>query len=97
MGAMPILDVRAAHYDRFREAVIIPAGRVEIAIVHSALEDWVNRRLTPDEAVVAAIDEKALIARVANSISAHDDVITITASILNSRSWVLKENDGEDE
>ena len=97
MGAMPSPDVRAARYDRFREAVIMPAGKLEIAVVHNALEHWVNRRLTPDEAVTAAIDEKSLIARVANTLSAHDDVITITASILNSRSWALKENDGEDE
>ena len=97
MPAMPALNVRAAQYDRYREAVVIPAGRFEIAVVHGALEHWVNRRLSPDEAVEAAVDEKALITRVANCLSPHDDVITITASILNSRSWALQDYAGEDE
>ena len=89
MGMLPTLDTRAATYDRFRGAVMVPAGGSHVAVVHEALESYVNRRLTPEEAVEAVIEEKAILTRVANSVAAHDNIITITSGILNSRSWDL--------
>ena len=86
---MPQLNIREAAYDRYRDAVVIPAGRHHVAIAHNALESWFSRSLTPDEAVEAASQEKALLARVANTIAPHDNMITITTGILNSRSWDL--------
>jgi len=95
MGTFPVLDTRSAVYDKYRGAVLIPAGRAQVAIVHEALESWMNRSLTPDEAVEAAIDEKALLARVANTLAEQDDIITITSGILNGRSWEI--SPGEEE
>ena len=93
---MAQLDMREARYDKFRGAVVVPAGANQVAISHEALESWVNRSLSSDEAVEAAALEKALLARVANSITAHDNAITITAGILNSRSWELAPPDEHD-
>ena len=90
MSAFPNLDVRHAAWDKFRDAVIIPAGQNQIAISIEALESCVNRRLTPEEAVEAAVDEKALLAAIANATPAHDNVITITTGIMNSRSWAAE-------
>ena len=95
MKRLAQLDMRDARYDRMREAVVVSAGADEIAITHSALENWYNRRLTPEEALEVAEDEGALLARVANTISAHDNIITITSGILNSRSWDLAPGDEE--
>lgn len=89
MAALPQLDIREAHYDKFRGAVVVPAGANQVAVSREALESWMNRALTDEEAVEAAVSEKALLARVANTVAAHDNVITITTGILNSRSWDL--------
>lgn len=93
MSAFPALDVRHAAWDKFRGAVVIPSGVNQVAVSIEALESWANRRLTPDEAVETAVDEKALLAAVANATPAHDNVITITAGILNGRSWAVEEYD----
>ena len=95
MGTFPVLDTRSASYDKYRGAVMIPAGRAHVAVVHEALESWVNRSLTPDEAVEAAIEEKAVLARVANTLAEQDNIITITSGILNSRSWEIAQGDEE--
>ena len=93
MSAFPSLDVRHASWDKYRGAVVIPSGVNQIAVSIEALESWANKRLTPEEAVETAVDEKALLAAVANATPAHDNVITITAGILNSRSWAVEEYD----
>lgn len=87
MSAFPQLDTRLAAWDKFRGAVVIPSGANQVAISIEALEGWMNRKLSPDEAVEAAVDEKAMLRAVANATPAHDNVITITSGILNSRSW----------
>lgn len=93
MSAFPHLDVRHASWDKFRGAVLIPAGGNQIAISIEALESWANRSLTPDEAIETAVGEKAMLAAVANATPVHDNVITITAGILNSRSWTVEDYD----
>ncbi len=93
MSAFPVLDVRHASWDKFRGAVVIPSGVNQIAVSIEALESWANKRLTPEEAVEAAIGEKALLSAVANATPAHDNVITITAGILNGRSWSIEAYD----
>lgn len=96
MGALPNLDMREAVWDKFRGAVVIPAGGDDhVVVAREALESWANRSLTPDEAVETAADEKALLARIANTLSAHDNVITITTGIINSRSWELAPGEEE--
>ena len=94
MSAYPKLDVRHAQWDKFRGAVIIPAGADQVAISIEALESWTNRKLSPDEAVEEAVQEKSLFSAIANATPAHDNVITITAGILNSRAWSVKSYDG---
>ncbi len=93
MSAFPQLDVRHASWDRFRGAVVIPAGKNQVAVAVEALESWMNRKLSPDEAVEAAVDEKALLSAVANATPAHDNIITITSGILNGRSWSIEPYD----
>lgn len=93
MSAFPSLEVRHASWDKFRGAVVIPAGPNQIAISIEALESWENRKLSPLEAVELAVHEKALFAAVANATPAHDNVITITSGILNSRSWAVENYD----
>ena len=93
MTAFPVLDVRHASWDRFRGAVVIPSGVNQVAISIEALESWANKRLSPEEAVETAVDEKAMLAAIANATPAHDNVITITAGILNSRSWSVEPYD----
>lgn len=90
MMAFPPLDIRHAEWDRMREAVVIPSGQNQVAIALSALEGWVNRSLTPEEAVETAVEEAALFRAVANAIPAQDNVITITNGLLNSRSWSVE-------
>lgn len=72
---------------------MIPSGSNQVAVSLEALESWANKRLTPDEAVETAVDEKAMLATIANATPAHDNVITITAGILNSRSWTAEPYD----
>ncbi len=91
--SIPQLDTRNAEWDKFRDAVVIPAGRDQVVISLDALESWANRSLEPNEAVEVAIDEKALLAAVANTLAPHDNVITITTGILNSRSWAVEPYD----
>ncbi len=93
MSAFPQLDVRYARWDKFRCAVVIPSGANQVAISIEALESWENRKLSPQEAVEIAVDEKALFATVANATPAHDNIITITSGILNSRSWAVEAYD----
>jgi len=95
VGALPTLDPRSARYDKFRGGVLMAAGSAQVVISHDALENWVNRRLTNDEAVEAAVEEKALLARVANTLAEHDNIITITNGVLNSRSWDIAPGDEE--
>ena len=63
-----------------------------MAISIEALESRANRKLTAEEAVELAIDDKAMFAAIANSLSANDHVITITSGILNSRSWAIDDH-----
>ena len=93
MSAFPQLDTRHAEWDKFRGAVVMPSGQNQVAITIEALESWMNRSLTPEEAVEAAVDEKAMFAAVANATPAHDNVIMITTGILNSRSWTAENYD----
>jgi len=93
VSAFPKLDVRHASWDKYRGAVVIPAGANQVAISIEALESWFNRSLTPEEAIEAAVDEKALLAAVANATPVHDNVITITTGILNGRSWAVEDYD----
>ena len=93
MSALPQLDISNAVWDKFREAVVIPAGCDQVVVSLDALESWANRDLTHDEAVDLAVDEKALLATVANTLASHDNVITITRGILNSRSWTVEPYD----
>ncbi|EFL90203.1 hypothetical protein [Ahrensia sp. R2A130] len=87
MASFPPLDVNRAKYDRFREAVVIPCGSDQLAICHDALEEFVGRRLTKEEALEAAIADQATLRAVANATPAHDNVITVTRTILSARSW----------
>ena len=89
MTAFPALDVRHASWDKFRGAVVIPSGANQIAVSIEALESWINKRLSPEEAVETAVDEKAMLAAIANATPAHDNVITITTVIFNSRFWTI--------
>jgi hypothetical protein len=93
VSAFPVLDVRHASWDKFRGAVVIPSGVNQVAVSLEALESWANKRLTPEEAIETAVDEKALFAAIANATPEHDNVITITAGILNSRSWGVEDHD----
>ncbi len=98
MSGLPPLDARGAVWDKFRGAVIMPAGINQVAVSIEALESWLNRKLSPEEAVEAAADETALLRAVANATPAHDNVITITAGIMNSRSWAVEPyDDGPDD
>ena len=99
MNRIAPLDSGRAEWDKFREAVVIPSGTNVVAVTLDALESWVNRTLTPQEAVEAAIDEQAVIRTVANTVPAHDNVIMITTGIMNSRSWEVEpyeEHSGDD-
>lgn len=87
MSAYPQLDIRHVSWDRFRGAVMIPAGANQVAVSLEALESWASRKLSPEEAVETAVGEKAMLSAVANATPAHDNIITITAGILNGRSW----------
>lgn len=93
MSALPQLDIRNAVWDKFREAVVVPAGRDHVVITQDALESWADRKLDAEEAVEVAVDEKAVFAAVANALAAQDGVITITRGILNSRSWTAEPYD----
>ena len=98
MSSFPILDIRHAAWDKFRGAVMIPAGANQVAVTIEALESWANCKLTPDEAVEVAVGEKALLRAVANATPAHDNVIMITSGILNGRSWAAETyDDGPDD
>ena len=98
MSILPQLDVRNAEWDKFRDAVVIPANGNQVVIALDALESWANRSLAPDEAIETAVEDKALFAAVANSLAAQDNVITITRGILNSRSWAAQPyEDGPDD
>ncbi len=90
MSAMPKLDMNGAVWDKFRGAVIIPSGLNQVAVSIEALESWANRKLSPDEAVDAAVGEGAMLRTIANATPAHDNVITITVGIMNSRSWAAE-------
>ncbi len=90
MSSLPQLDIRNAQWDKFRDAVVLPAGRDHVVITLDALESWANRSLDADEAVEVAVDEKATFQAVANSLAAQDGVITITRGVLNSRSWTVE-------
>lgn len=87
MSRIAPLEAGRAAWDKYRGAVVIPSGVNVVAISLEALESWVNRSLSPDEAVEAAVGEQAVIRAVANTISAQDNVIMITTNIMNSRSW----------
>ncbi|MEM8749301.1 MAG: hypothetical protein AAGF28_03305 [Pseudomonadota bacterium] len=93
MSAMPTLNTRLAVWDKFRDAVVVPAGANQVVITIEALESWANRSLTPDEALETAIDEKAMFREIANTLAAQDNVITVTSGILNSRSWAVQPYD----
>ncbi|MEL6504591.1 MAG: hypothetical protein AAFQ10_09055 [Pseudomonadota bacterium] len=93
MTFFPPLDTRLASYDRYRGAVMVPCGKAQVAVTHEALEDWANRKLTPDEAVETMVEEAAMFRAIANATPAHDDIIMITQSILNSRSWAAQPYD----
>jgi len=98
MSALPQLDIRNAEWDKFREAVVMPAGRDQVVITKEALESWANRKLDAEEAVEVAVDDKAVFAAVANTLAAQDGVITITRGVLNSRSWSVEPyNDGPED
>ncbi|MEM1317196.1 MAG: hypothetical protein AAGF29_02895 [Pseudomonadota bacterium] len=95
---IPPLDIRSAGWDRFRDAVVIPAGPNQVVVSLDALEWLVNRRLTNEEAVEAAIDDQATLRAVANATPAHDNVITITRTILSARNWdVAPYDDGPED
>jgi hypothetical protein len=87
MSPISKLDVNSATWDKFRGAVVMTCGVNQLAISIEALEDWTNRKLSPKEAIEAAIDDGAMFRSIANATPAHDNVITITTGILNSRSW----------
>jgi len=93
VSAFAKLDTRHAEWDKFRGAVVIPAGVNQVAISIEALEAWLNRALSPEEAIEAAAHEKAMLTAIANATPAHDNVITITAGIMNSRSWAVEPYD----
>jgi len=93
MSHLPKLDVNGAIWDKYRGAVVIPSGVNQVAISIEALESWANRSLSPQEAVETAVDEGAMFRAVANATPAHDNVITITRGILNSRSWAVEQGD----
>ncbi len=98
MSNIPKLDIRDAEWDKFRDAVVIPAGRDQLVISLDALESWANRSLSPAEAVEVAVDEKAMLRAIANATPAHDNVITITSGIMNARSWSVQPyDDGPDD
>ena len=90
MSRIANLDTRNAHYDRFRNAVIVRAGRIEVAIVLDALESRVNRTLTYEEAVAVLDEQKAVFSKMANATAPSDNVITITSGLVNSRPWDLE-------
>lgn len=87
MSSVPPLDMKLAAWDKFRDAVVIPTGTNQLVVSLGALEAWMNCRLTPDEAVEAAVDEGAMLRAIANTLAPQDNVITITAGIMNSRDW----------
>jgi len=93
MSQMSKLDVNSASWDKFRGAVVMPCGINQLAVSIEALEDWTNRKLSPEEAVEAAMDDGAMFRTIANATPAHDNVITITVGILNSRSWSVEPYD----
>ena len=97
MSRLPPLDMREAHWDKMRDAVVIPAGRDQVVVTRDALEAHVNRSLSHVEALEAAADEMALLRHVANSVGGHDGVITITHSALNGRDWSVAAHDADAE
>lgn len=97
MSRVPPLDMRDAVWDRMRGAVVAPAGRYQLVITGDALEAYVNRTLSPQDAVEVAQDEQALLRTVANTLGAQDGVITITNATLNGRDWSVQDHDADAE
>ena len=85
------LEFRSVRYDRHRDAVIIPARFGEVAVSHSALELYASRRLTSAEAIEIVCESPSVFGRMARHVPVHEDVITITSSIVGSQSWDLPE------
>jgi len=89
------LDLNQTSYDKMRQSVVIEAGRARVVVSLEALEDYFNRELAPDDAVIGAIEAGATIRLAANATPADDGLITITSRILNGRLWELGEREDD--
>ncbi|MDD9910277.1 MAG: hypothetical protein OXR62_11355 [Ahrensia sp.] len=88
--SLPQFDTRHARWDHLREAVTVPAGPDLVVITQSAITNWAQVGGDPDEAVEAVVEHKAAFAAMANTISAQDGIITVTQSVVDSRSWSVE-------
>ncbi|MGI9400722.1 MAG: hypothetical protein ACR2O0_05670 [Rhizobiaceae bacterium] len=91
---MPIerLDLRTARFDRFSGSVQIDARNSVVEISIEALEWLGNRSLTPEEAVVKAVEEAKLLTVLATRLPADDGKIHITANIIANGGAIAEEN-----
>ncbi|MBL1406897.1 MAG: hypothetical protein COC17_04595 [Hyphomicrobiales bacterium] len=79
---MQRLDLKTVRYERMTDAVLFDGRKIVLAVTRDALEALFNIELSPDEALLKAVDEVKRLTVLADVIPADDGRITVTKDML---------------
>ncbi len=91
------LDLRSARFDRLSECVEFKGRGITLAVTLDTLEASANRELTPEEAVLEAVDIERRLARLGEILPADDGRVLVTRErLLNDGRFAVGEADAKD-
>lgn len=79
---MQRLDLKTVRYERMTDAVLLDGRKIVLAVTRDALEALFNIELSPEEAMLRAVDEVKRLTMLADVIPADDGRITVTKDML---------------
>lgn len=79
---MQRLDLKTVRFEKLSDAVLFDGRKIVLAVTRDALEALYSVELSPEEAMLRAVDEVKRLTMLADVIPADDGRITVTKSML---------------
>lgn len=79
---MQRLDLKTVRYERMTDAVLFDGRKIVLAVTRDALEALYHMELSPEDAMLRAVDEVKRLTMLADVIPADDGRITVTKNMI---------------